>query len=197
MVSSVQLLRLQQRIRTETGGAVKSRKRRAPGGLRRLPVLGAKRVCVRRVIAPGRSLLDLLMPGVRASVFAAEASSLLEQAVAPVGFHDLWPLGPWPAAGSCFAKDGRLKWQWMCRTCGARAGEPCVRSCSHPVWAAWLGSRPRAAFRCPARRGLLQLRQMWQACGLGALQVHGGGHLPGAVRVEGWRCVGRRLFGIG
>ena len=28
---------------------------------------------------------------------------------------------------------------------------------------------------------------MWQACGLGSLQVHGGGHLPGAVRVEGRR----------
>ena len=42
VVASAQLQRLQQRIRTEGGAAVKARKRRAPGGLRRLRAPGAK-----------------------------------------------------------------------------------------------------------------------------------------------------------
>ena len=123
VVASVQFQRLQQRIRTEGGHAVKARKRKAPGGLRRMHVPGAKRACLRREERLGRCLRDLLMPGVRANVSAVEASRLLEQAVATEGFHDLWPLGPWPLPGTCVAKDGRLKWPWICRTCGARAGD--------------------------------------------------------------------------
>ena len=113
VVSSAQLLRLQQRIRTEGGAAVKARKRRAPGGLRRLRVPGTKRVCLRAAAAPGRTLRDLLMPGVRANVSAAEAGDLLVAAGAQVGFHDLWPIGPWPPPGSCRASNGRLMWQWV------------------------------------------------------------------------------------
>ena len=56
VVASVQLQRLQQRIRTEGGQAVKERKRKVPGGLRRLRVPGAKRACVRREGRGGASV---------------------------------------------------------------------------------------------------------------------------------------------
>ena len=42
VVASVQLQRFQQRVRTEGGHAVKERKRKVPGGLRRMHVPGAK-----------------------------------------------------------------------------------------------------------------------------------------------------------
>ena len=88
VVASAQLSRLQQRIRTEGGAAVKARKRRAPGGLRRLRVAAAKKVCRRREDVVGHRLRDLLMPGTRANVSAVEAGALLEAAVATPGFHD-------------------------------------------------------------------------------------------------------------
>ena len=59
VVASVQLQRLQQRIRTEGGHAVKARKRKAPGGLRRMHVPGAKRACLRREERLERCLRDL------------------------------------------------------------------------------------------------------------------------------------------
>jgi hypothetical protein len=123
VVASAQLQRLQQRIRTEGGAAVKARKRKAPGGLRRLRVSGDRKVCRRAEVAPGHCLRDLLMPGTRANISAAEASGLLDAAVATAGFHDLWPTGPWPIPGSCKPKDGRLVWPWVCRSCNARAND--------------------------------------------------------------------------
>ena len=48
VVASIQLQRLQQRLRVEVGGAVKARMRRAPGGLRRLREPSAKRTCLHR-----------------------------------------------------------------------------------------------------------------------------------------------------
>ncbi len=113
VVASTQLQRLQQRIRTEDGAAVQARKRRVPGGLRRLRAPGAKKVCRRVEVAPGHNLRDLLMPGTRANVSAAKAGGLLEAAVATAGFHDLSPPGPWPIPGSCQPKDGRLVWPWV------------------------------------------------------------------------------------
>ena len=164
VVASVQLQRLQQRLRTEAGGAVKSRKRCAPGGLRRLRAPGTKRTCLRREEGQGRCLRDLLMPGVRASVSAAEASRLLEQAVAPAGFHDLWPLGPWPPAGTCAAKHGRLMLQWVCRTCGTKAGDlPGRCGGPHFLWSTRVGGWLRAALCGSERLGLLLVCKVRQA----------------------------------
>ena len=59
VVASVQLQRLQQRLRPETGGAVKARKRRAPGGLRRMRKPCAKRTCLRRAEVQQPRLRDL------------------------------------------------------------------------------------------------------------------------------------------
>ena len=142
VVASAQLQRLQQRIRTEGGAAVKARKRRAPGGLRRLRAPGAKKVCRRVEAVQGLCLRDLMMPGTRANVSAAEASGLLEAAVATAGFHDLWPTGPWPIPGTCRPKDGRLVWPWVCRTCNVRASDTsrasalARKSCGLQVWEA-------------------------------------------------------------
>ena len=130
---------------------MKARKRKAPGGLRRARTKGAKRACVRRDPRPDKQLRDLLMPAVRASMSAAEASELLFAATATASFHDLWPCGPWSSAGECVARDGRLKWQWVCRTCDAKAGDssravklaaPVVARASgrsHPVSTKWCG----------------------------------------------------------
>jgi hypothetical protein len=123
VVVSAQLQRLQQRIRTEGGAAVKARKRRAPAGLRRLRAAGEKKVCRRAEVVPGRSLRDLLMPGIRANTTAEEASGMMDAAVATVGFHDLWPIGPWPTPGTCIPKDGRLVWPWVCRSCNKGAND--------------------------------------------------------------------------
>ena len=101
-----------------------------------------------------------LMPGVRANVSAVEASRLLEQAVATEGFHDLWPLGPWPLPGTCVAKDGRLKWPWICRTCGARAGDT-----SRAVVLARTRCGPLSWEAAPSRHAVVQRGVDSYSCG--------------------------------
>lgn len=145
VVAGVQLARLQQRLRTEEGHAVKARKRRPPGGLRRLQPGGAKKVCLRRADLPDGGLRDLLMPANRARVSASQAGRLLELAEAKEGFHDLWPLGPWPVPGSRTATNGRLVWPWGCRRCNASASDSSRAvalarvPCGAPAWTANFG----------------------------------------------------------
>ncbi len=126
VVADVQLARLQQRQRTDDGGAVKARRRREPGGLRRGGAPKAKRACLRREAGqerPGWTLKDLLMPVGRAGCPAEEARRLVDEALPVEGFHDLRPVGPWPFAGSWTATNGRLMWSWLCSRCNASAGD--------------------------------------------------------------------------
>lgn len=39
------------------------------------------------------------------------------------GIHHLQPVGPWPAAGTVPAKNGRLPWSWVCSRCGGKASD--------------------------------------------------------------------------
>ena len=66
---------------------MKARKRQAPGGLRRLRAPGAKKVCRRVEVAPGHNLRDLLMPGTRANVSAAEAVCCWDAAATCYSFN--------------------------------------------------------------------------------------------------------------
>ena len=115
---------------------------------------------MRREDRPGRRLSDHLMPGVRANVSAAEASRLLDQAVAAEGFHDLWPLGPWPPPGTCVAQAGRLEWPWTCRACNAGASDTsravvlARTCCGLPSWEA-----------APSRHAVVQRGADSYACG--------------------------------
>ena len=142
VVAEVQLSRLQQRLRTGSGAAVKARKRQAPGGLRRTKVPSAKRICIRKAAPPAVDLKDFLMPAKRAAIPAEVAKRLVEEAVVAEGFHDLRPRGPWPAAGSCEAKNGRLGWPWVCTVCDARAADSsravalARRPCGQVLWTA-------------------------------------------------------------
>jgi hypothetical protein len=142
VVAEVQLSRLKQRLRTNAGQAVKSRKRKAPAGLQRLRAPGAKRVCTRRPENRHMNLKDLLMPSARAGISAAAAGELLVAAEPAGGFHDLWPVGPWPAPGTRAAANGRLRWPWTCRRCNATASDSSravvlARAlCGQPEWTA-------------------------------------------------------------
>ena len=160
VIANVQMQRLRQRVRTDGGCAVKARKRKAPGGLRRARTKGAKRACVRRDPRPDKQLRDLLMPAVRASMSAAEASELLFAATATASFHDLWPCGPWSSAGECVAREGRLKWQWVCRTCDAKAGDS-----SRAVKLARTCCGPREWAVAPSKHEVVRMGVDTYACG--------------------------------
>ncbi len=123
LVATVQLQRLQQRMRVEGGHAVKARRRNAPAMPRRLRQKGPKRVCLASAALPAGDIRGLLLPSIRANTAAEEAARLLGAAVGSEGFHDLWPLGPWPEPGSRPPLDGRLQWPWVCRVCQARAAD--------------------------------------------------------------------------
>ena len=159
VVAAVQLHRLKQRLRVDDGQAVKARKRQAPALPRRLRPKAAKRPCLRQAVGEGPSLIDLLMPAKRANVTAKQAAELLERDHAAVGFHDLWPLGPWPGEGLCEAKNGRLPWPWMCRSCNKGAGD---------------SSRAVALARTP--------------CAGGAWSAEGADHDVQAVGVDAYVC---------
>lgn len=118
-VAHIQLARLRTRIRTNGGRAAKTRERREPGLPRRLRRPKRKRFAqpinqqwraeelvhrCRRENLPGRVLQDAGGQGVGSAVW-----------------HDLRPVGPWPARGSVASTNGRFQWTWYCLECGKTA----------------------------------------------------------------------------
>ena len=140
-VAAIQLARLQGRVRTADGGAVKERVRRAPALPRRLRPKGQKR---RRPAATAASTQPAAAAAAAAAAGAAGAAlpceRLLQAKVhempsregameavflseAPAdGIHDLRPLGPWPLPGTVPSKDGRVPGLWGCTRCSRLAG---------------------------------------------------------------------------
>ena len=139
-VAAIQLARLQGRVRTADGSAVKERVRRAPALPRRLRPRGEKR---RRPAATAASTQPAAAAAAAAAAGAAAAlpcERLLQAKVQEMptregameaifrsgapeeGIHDLRPLGPWPLPGSVPPKDGRVPGLWGCTRCSRSAG---------------------------------------------------------------------------
>ena len=103
---------LKARPRTKDYTAVKARKRPAPGLPRRLRPTKKARVVLQQEAPAGPTLEDLLHIGARARCTAEHARQLVWQGAEPAeGLHHLSAAGPWPAAGTLLAKNGRVVWQ--------------------------------------------------------------------------------------
>ena len=161
-VAAIQLARLQGRVRTADGSAVKERVRRAPALPRRLRPRGEKR---RRPAATAASTQPAAAAAAAAAAGAAAAlpcERLLQAKVQEMptregameavfrsgapeeGIHDLRPLGPWPLPGTVPPKDGRVPGLWGCTRCSRSAGntsrakELVRQPCSGAAWTAAL-----------------------------------------------------------
>ena len=173
-VAAIQLKRLQARRRQGCGAAAKERARRLPGLPWRLREKGIKR---RRpgagaaVQAPvGLRAGDLLQvkPGQWPTVEVVRDLVLQEPCTVP-GVHDLRPAGPWPPAGTCESRNGRVRGLWTCSRCpkqasdSSRAVEAVSTQCGQALWSG-----------TPAPHVVEEHSGAWSCkrCGLGVLAQH-------------------------
>ena len=142
-VAAIQLKRLKARCRTAGGAAVKERTRQLPGlpwrlrgAKRRRPQAANPAAAVGAVAAAD---LVQVKPGGWPAAEVVRAAVLEDGSTVP-GVHDLRPVGPWPPAGTCQARSGRLPGMWACSRCpkqasdSSRAGELAKKPCEQAEW---------------------------------------------------------------
>ena len=127
-VAAIQLKRLQGRRQLACGAAVKERVRRLPGLPWRLRAKGVKRRKPGAGAAAeqqeGFSAGDLLQvkPGNWPALEAVLDLVQNDPCTVPE-VHDLRPVGPWPLAGTCESRNGRLGGLWVCNRCPKQASD--------------------------------------------------------------------------
>ncbi len=124
VAGQVLLERLKLRPRLQTGAALKVRKRQQPALPRRLREPKRRRQEAPKVSEVECVIEDLVHQAKRAVCSREVAHDMAWFCPPPVnGIHHLQPLGPWPAAGTVEAKNGRLPGCWVCSKCGAKASD--------------------------------------------------------------------------